>query len=573
MQFHGQGVMGLGRWSTLVVCIGSAFAGWVLSTSAAWAQAAGGLLPATGVGGRGQDLRSNLEGLLPNLPVRSIGRAWTISPSIGVDVGVTDNPGGSGRSSSVDAFTMISPTVALTGDTSRLTVRLNYAPEVYLYARTSGQNRVSQSLNASTLVTIVPETFFLDLRGLISEQSRTGSNQLVNQQNNQFLSRQDTIRSVSFSATPYLQHRFAGWGTGRIGYSIARTLQDSQDGLNTFNNGLNTFDTSPGFGTTGNLTTQRERASFVTGENLGRINNETILEAVQYSGSGAYHGAYRNTVSNELGYAVSRTITLLGGIGYQDLRFSGAPGYRLREPTWNVGTRLSPNADSTITVLYGRRDGSTQVSFDGSYSPTARTRIFGRYSTGISSDAEDQQSVLQTTSVGPTGLLVDSVTGAPVSATNSFGTQNGINRIKRLSFTALLLMDRDSFSATVTNEDRTTLTPSTSFLGNTVAPGTSSSSTTGSLGWQHDLNPVTSLSTTVSYGVSNNATLLGNAGGGSQNTFSASASLGHTFTETLTGSVRYSYTDRSGGQGNNLPATLGGNSTQNLLLVGLRKSF
>jgi hypothetical protein len=158
-------------------------------------------------------------------------------------------------------------------------------------------------------------------------------------------------------------------------------------------------------------------------------------------------------------------------------------------------------------------------------------------------------------------------------AGSPFGTQNGLSRIKRLSFTALLLLERNSFAASVTNEERTALTNSVNFLGNTVGTGTSSNSVTTSLSWQHDLSRATSLSTNLAYTVSDNGALLGNASAGSQSTISASASLGHSFTETLSGNVSYYYTERSGGAGNNIPASFGGNATQNTFLVGVRKSF
>ncbi len=550
----------------------------LLTASAAWAQAEG-LLPATGVGGRGDDLRGAVSSILPNAPASVLGRAWEFGASLGVDVGVTDNPGGASRTGNLDVFTLIAPSLSVAGNTSKVTVRLNYAPQIVLYAKTSGQSRVSQDLSASLNAIIIPDTFFLDLRGNISEQSRFGGDQaLVGRQNSQFLSRDNAIQSTTVSASPSLQHRFGGWGTGVVSYTIARTMQDA-DGGNQFNgvdNGIllnNLSGNQQGYGTPGNLTTHRERASFATGENLGQFNNEVTLEAVQYSGSVAYQGAHRNSINNEFSYALTRAVTLLTGVGYQDIKYGGTFGYRLSEPTWNVGTRLIPNADSSITVTYGRRQGDTSFAFDGTYSPTPRTRIIGRYSTGITTDAEEQQNLLQTTRVGAGGLLVDNVTGAPVTGGSAFGTQNGLSRIKRLSFTTLLLLDRDVFAATITNEDRTTLTNSISFVGTSVPPGTSNSSIYGSLSWQHDLNRATILSSAVSYGVSNNGSLLGNPAAGSQNTISLSTSLGHTFTETLTGSVRYSFTDRSGGQGANLPASFGGSATQNLFLVGLRKSF
>ena len=544
-----------------------------LGAGPAWAQYGGGVAPAVGANLRTDDLRGQLQQFRPAPLPRDNSPAWRISPSIGVLVGVTDNSGLSGSSGQTDVYTTISPSLLLTGDTSRFRVNLSYAPRVSFYASNSSQNRVDQSFAGSVLATIVPEAVFVDLRGLTSVDSRTGG---ISQNNVQALNRQDQVQSTSFSVTPYARHRFGGWGTAEIGYSLARTIQDNASNPNGVATRLDAFgQLSPGFGVTGNLTTQRERASFTTGENFGRFNNELTVEAIQYSGFGVYQGAFRNTVNNELGYAVTRTITLLGGVGYQDLRFNSVPVTRIQEPTWNVGTRLAPNADSTITVLYGRHDGFASVSFDGNYSPTARTRLFGRYSTGLTTGAEDQQALLQSTSVGPTGLLVDSTTGVPVGGGGLFGTQNGLSKVRRLSVGASLLLNRDTFSASVSNEDRTTVVNSTSFTGTAVPAGTSTSGTFGSLSWQHELSPIMTSTASVSYGVTSNVgALLGTGSNQSQKSLSFTAGLSRTFTETLTGNVNYLHSERlGGGQASTVPAQLGGNFTQNTLLVGLRKSF
>jgi len=313
-----------------------------------------------------------------------------------------------------------------------------------------------------------------------------------------------------------------------------------------------------------------------------------VAEAVQHSGAGLYQGAHRNQFTNDVGYAVTRTITVLAGFGYQDLRFNGSPGVRINEPIWSVGGRITPNPDSTLTVTYGHRDGFNAATVDGAYSPTARTRVFVRYSTGLTTDAEEQQNLLQSTNVGPTGLLVDSVTGAPVSsASGAFGTQNGLYRLRRFSITGLLLLNRDSVSVSLAQDDRTNVNSIAAAAGtNAVPAGASSSGIFGTLSWQHELSPVLSSTASISYGIENNGSLVGGSvtgarSSGSQRTIQSNLALDYILTETLTGSARYSFVDRSGGAGrtaqsNSSPfgfGQAGQNLTENLLLVGLRKSF
>ncbi len=545
----------------------------------------GGILPNVGTDSRVGDLRPQLQSYFQSLAApSSTTPAWTITPSLGVDIGLTDNALRTNSPRRADIYTNISPTLVLSGDTARLKVNLAYSPQITVYATQNSQNQVSNYFNGQALATIVPDAVFLDLRGNVSVSSLAGNG--INNGASQTNNRQNNVQTITVSATPYAEHRFGGWGTARIGYSVTRTLQDRQDDntLVVNNQALSNFG-SPGYGAVGNLTTQRERASFTTGENLGRWNNILVIEAIQYNGSGSYRGAHRNQVQNEVGYALTRKVTLLGGFGYQDIRYAGVPPVRINEPTWNFGARYAPNPDSTVTILYGRRDAITSISFDGQFAPTSRTRLIGRYSTGLTTDIEEAQNVLSTTTVGPTGLVTDSATGAPVGNSSSFGVQNGIYKVKRFSATGLLLQDRDSYSVTFTSEDRTTSTTTPSLLNNTVIPaGTNSTSVSASASWQHELAPDLSSTASAQYSLTNNTQQYLGGNGGQQRTLSLTAALSKQFTTSLSGSLRYTYTDQSGGQAGTLQfgQTASGNQglflnrgsyTENLLLVGLRKSF
>ncbi len=549
----------------------------------AWAQAGGGYptLPAANVDVRTGDLRQQLEAYQPGKIDRLSQPDWIISPSIGLDVGVTDNALETQRNRRADVFTILSPAIVVSGETSRARVTVSYAPLLYAYASNSSQTRIDHYFNGAVTGVIVPELFFLDLRGAITQQSRTGA--LGGVSANTYNPR-DQVQTISFSATPYLEHRFMGWGTGRIGYSILRTLQDSRSRdtnfvNNGFNNGLQGFSNS-GLGITGNLTTQRERGTFITGENLGRFNLITTAEAVQYSGSGAYHNAHRNLISQDVGYALTRTVTLIVGAGYQDIAFSGTPGYHVSEPIWNAGVRWTPQPDTSISIGFARRDGANSLYLDAAASPTARTRVYARYSEGLSTDAEEQQNLLQSTSIGSTGLLTDTATGAPVTSTSSlFGTQNGLYRLRRFSASGSLLLNRDAVSLSIVNEDRSNIsatsfgpsTSNTSFL--PILPaGSSSNGTFGTVAWSHELTPMLSSTVSVTYGVTSYSNLGNGQGKTSDTSISGLAALSYIFTPTLTGSVRYSYTERTSNRPFSIFGTQG-SYTENQIVAGLRKSF
>ena len=559
------------------------------------AQVTGGYpsLPPVAVDVRTGDLRQQLAAYQFEPPARGLDRAFNVGASLGVDVGITDNALEVQAPRRADVFTVISPELVVSGETSRAKLDLAYSPRISLYASNGSQNRVDQSLNAGLSVVLVPQTLFLDLRAAIQQQSRTGN---FGAGNTGQLNRNDQIQSTTISATPYVQHRFGGWGTVRAGYSFLRTLQDARGDNTNFNNatlfnqGFNQgvvnnqgipSNFNNGAGITGNLTTERERAAFTSGENFGRFNDILEVEAVQYHGAGAYHGAYRNLVNNGLGYAVTRTVTVEVGAGYQQLRFSGTPGYRVSEPIWNAGVRWAPTIGSSITVGYGRRDGAGSLYLDAAASPTARTRVFARYSQGISTSAEDQQNLLSTTSIGSTGELVDSATGAPVASSSAnFGTQNGLYRLRRFSANASYILDRDSFNLSLSNEDRTILSPTTfgpdpgnGGLLPVLPTGSSSNGTFVTLSWQHELTPVLTTSTSVTYGTTSYSGLTsGPSSNTTTNSISAQAALSYSITESLSGSIRYLYSERSSSQAQTIFGTQG-SVTENVLYLGLRKRF
>ena len=308
-----------------------------------------------------------------------------------------------------------------------------------------------------------------------------------------------------------------------------------------------------------------------------------MISATQYNGAGSYSGAYRNEVSSTTGYAITRAFTALGTIGYQDLHYAGVPPYNVNQGEYNVGGRYAPNPNLSLTLTYGRKDGFNDFAADGHWSPGARTSVYVRYSTGLTTDSEQLQDVLSTTNVGPNGLLTDRVTGAPVSSANNgfFGTQNNLFQLRTFSVTGVYSLDRDSFTASVVNENRTSVGAAVANTGAGVVPsGTTTSGTYGTLSWGHQLSERLTSTATLSYGVNNNGAALG-IGSASQTSVAASAALSYIFTPTVSGRALYTFTNVSGASAfNNLSTNqLGngfgqtGNYTENAFLVGLRKSF
>jgi hypothetical protein len=110
-----------------------------------------------------------------------------------------------------------------------------------------------------------------------------------------------------------------------------------------------------------------------------------------------------------------------------------------------------------------------------------------------------------------------------------------------------------------------------------VPAGTKTNTTYLNASWQHDLAPDMSFNATGQYGLNTNTGSLIGSGNQNTSTLSITAALTKQFSATLSGSVRYTYTSQVGGQYAQSSGLLNGFNTgtysQNVLLVGLRKSF
>ena len=499
----------------------------------------------------------------------TLGPAWQFTPSAGVTEELTDNAqavgGGAGSVSGKargDLISILQPGLALTGDTQRLQVNLAYSPQIYLYASDGSQDRVDHEFNGRALATLIPQTLFLDVRGLATQQAVGGG---FGPTRFNTLSSNNTVQDYSFSAAPYLVHRFGPIGTAEVGYGIGRTVQ-SANGNAPINQGfVNPFTLQPGLfqpsAANQNTTTQNAHAAFVTGEAFGRYNATALASATRFDGQGVLSGAHRDTYTIDNGYAITRTITALATVGYEDIKYSGASPVRITDAIWAVGARLVPNADSTLTVTYGHHDGLDSLTIDGSLAPSPRTRVYVRYSTGLTTNQEELQNALATTDIDALGNPVDHGNGAPIyDASNFFGVQDNLERLRRLSVSGAYTLDRDTFTATVENDNSKVISQASA---ESLGALGSNSGTFGSLTWGHTLSPRLSSSVFFQYGVRT----LDGPPSSTQDLLVASAALSYLLGPGLSSTLQFSHDQSSGG------GVVGGSTHDNTLLLSVLKTF
>lgn len=534
----------------------------VLTAASVWAARAGAqsLLPETGTTTNVEGLRQQIEGLYGidgetgGTPAEP---GWTVVPSISLVQEWTSNGGGSGSGKQQDSFiTMIQPSLLVNADTNLVKGTLSWAPTASLYESSPDQNQFANNLNANAIVTLLPEHLFLKLYGYGALQATSGG---LGPSNTTALNNENATQTYSFGANPYLRNRFGDLGTAEVGVAVSHTSQQGLSSQSTFLPQNLSPDQS--------LNSIREYLVLTSGPTLGRTTVVVNASANQMSGSGVSNGAYRNVATVDVGYAITRTITPLVTVGYEDLYYATVPAYRVDDAIWKVGMRWAPNPDTMLVLRYGHQDGRNGPTFNGSYALTARLRLYGSYSEGLSSPLQSLSDALQSSVLDPLGNPIDPATNAPLQlSSNFFGVQsnNILYWVKRGSLTATLLFDRDAVSVGVSYQSQQSVGVSVNTFGITGASATEG--TYGSVSWQHDLRPDLKATAYFLYGRSNDTVGAIPFGTIQQSaaTFAGSLSLTYRFGPTLVGLVQYSYSSQSS-TGLNTPASL--------VLVGLRKTF
>jgi uncharacterized protein (PEP-CTERM system associated) len=474
---------------------------------------------------------------------------WTFTPQISINQEWTDRIQGTNQSSFV---TVIQPGLTATGDISNFHSVVTYTPVAEFFTQNGDQNRVGQNFNADATAALLPERLFLDLRGFGTVQSGIPG---VGPSNMIILNKSNEVQTQNYSARPYLLEHFGDWAAVEAGAIVSHS---SQSLLSTTGLQPASIDT-----TNQNSTTEREYVSVASGPDLARISIKGLASAMQASGTGVLDGAYRREGDVEFGYAITRSITALAGGGYEEIHYSGFPNYNFTGPQWDFGVRLVPNADSSITIRYGRRDGKPSPQIDGVVAPSPRTRVYLRYSEGVTTDQEQLQNAMNTSVLDPLGNPIDPQTGSPLLFVNNFyGAQTNLALIKRGSLTGTLLLDHDTVSLSLGLQKNYQLSAPTLL----TAGAQNTTAIYGAINWVHEFVERFTSSTYFQYGTTNQVALTPGVRGPTANTLVFSVSLIYPFTTTLNALLQYSYNRQP-------PSGLALQQPSNLIIIGLKKTF
>jgi uncharacterized protein (PEP-CTERM system associated) len=503
-----------------------------------------GYVPAAGIDTRVGDLRGYFDQAFGNAPAPL---APSIAYSAGLDVSeIYDTSAVTSSKGTHDLITQITPSFGVTADTARITGSLFYNPSLLYFTYHSNQSHIAHNLNAASTAVIVPDWVFLDVRAYAAEQSITG---YYGSGGAPALSRNNSVLTYSYSASPTLRHQFGGIAVAELGYTISYSAYSGY-GTSVANQGLNQ-----------SAVTQEERGLIATGEDFGRYSNSLLADARQSSGAGAFTTSHDNRITDTFGYALDYTLVANASVGYEDISYGS--GFSTQGVTWSVGGRWTPDPDSEFDAHYGRSEGQNSFTFNASFSPAPNTHIFATHSQSVGTNVSNLQRAVQSTSVGPNGVTFINNTNIPTVLTNNFtGIRPGLFRTTTTSVSAAVTHARDLYTVSISRSDSSQL--ATTFTG--ASADNSSTSTYGTVSWGHDLSVELHSNLLANYGVNSGSGVANQGFSNNQSSYLLNATLSYAVSDTL--SVSGSFTQTNAASGFN-----GRSGSREIAIVTLHKTF
>ncbi|MDR0775274.1 MAG: TIGR03016 family PEP-CTERM system-associated outer membrane protein [Azonexus sp.] len=156
------------------------------------------------------------------------GRAWTISPRIGLSLTATDHANISYGQGESDLITEISPGIRIDARTVRLRGYLDYALRGQFYSKNNG-SRHQNALNTFATLEAIDDWFFVDASGNISQQSisafgpQSPSDASINN---------NSTETSTYRISPYIRGTIGGLADYTVRYNATTTRADDSTGTN-----------------------------------------------------------------------------------------------------------------------------------------------------------------------------------------------------------------------------------------------------------------------------------------------------------------------------------------------------
>ena len=477
---------------------------------------------------------------------------FTILPQLSLQEEFTDNVLQTETNRRWDLISLLTPSLTIGANTPRLNLSLQYAPTLEYYARTTSENTIAQQLLGVGSLVLVPDTLFVNARAYATMAPTNGGYLGAGYGaatpaaafagaagtgaagTGPLTGRQGTTQIFGLSVSPYLVHRFNTFGTGSLGATFSRTSASNSLG-----------------GGAQEETTEQVSGQFQTGSYFGRVQDTAAANASRTQGSGFLNASRQETITDQLGYALTRQLQVFGVLGYEDISYGNAGVPPIRDAIWRFGGTFTPTPSSSFTLSYGHSQGATDFEAAANYALSPRTFFTASYSDVVTTYLQQVAAGLAGAAVNQNGVPVGP-DGQPLVLVNgALAVQDTVYRDRTLALGLTALRDRDTYSLSITRTEDTPLS----------AGGFAQRALTATASWTHALSELANASTYVSYGDIN----TGGATGDSK-LFSFSALFTYQLSNTVSTSASYLFFRRNS-------TAPGFSMYENILVVGISKRF
>lgn len=486
---------------------------------------------------------------------------WRVTPSLGASETFTDNARSTSNNRSSDLITTVSPGVSVIGTGRQLTLDFDYTFNYDKYLDNTDLDGYRNAFTGGGRAELIRESVFLDLRGSITQETIDRRGQVTATERSGAGNQSDVY---TYSVSPYWQNRFGSFAESELRYRFAQSIfgtpsSDVNDNLTQSPNSAS------------DSTTNQFSGNLVSGSDFGNL-------LWRLSGDASNTDRDRGTLETRSGeaalqYAVTRTVSVLAGGGYDDISdptlvrdLSGA--------FWNTGLQLTPSSRTKLRFLGGQRYNDTNFEGELSYQITPRITLAANYSDTILTQQTQFLTNLDNIERDQFGNFVDKRTGVNFSARNpgALPLTDDVFRDKTANASMRINSDRNSYTLFVYHTKRESQSAPVVGTNGTVFAPDDETVTGASFNFSRRMSEALDAGLSLSYSHAKSD----GGDNSSDNTYRATTSLGYLFNPTLRGAVSYSYLNRqsNGGTPASLTATDGGDDLiENVVFVSLRKFF
>jgi hypothetical protein len=436
------------------------------------------------------------------------------------------------------AATTLSGGVSASADSPRLQGVLTGSANgsVYLPTSNSGLNQIFGNLYANGFGTILPDALFVDLQSVVTQSTTLPG---FGFQNLSTLPRNQQTQQYITNVSPYFRKSLDGFVDTELRYRFS----SSSFGGNTAVTAVPT--PAPGLANLSSSTTNEGTFVAATGQNFERVLARFTADAAQFTSTSV---AQNTQVSafNDLEYRFTPTIAALARAGYQNQRYPLSPAATFAGATWLVGGRLGtlgPDQPAYVSLQYGRQQGVYGFTGSAQVNITPTMLLTASLAQGISSQGQFFQNSLATSTLNPSGAIVDQFSGLPTAFYSpGLGQSNNVFRQHLFNVGVSDAIGSNSYSLFGFYSDQQSLTPPISAPTKTVGVNFS---------YRRDIRPDLNGSASLGYvnSVNSPTSALAAPTASNLNTATASLGLNCTLGRTLTGSILYIFTYQSNGTG------------------------